>query len=263
MKHSISTLALLIFFFISCSPKSSSEETTEEETASEFVAYNNPPAEGFNQEGSDLLATLLADKSMQAMGGRQAWDNTRYIKWNFFGRRNHTWDKWTGNVKIEEPEAKLLISMNIHTKEGMAMRAGQEVGDDSLAYYLNRGYELWVNDSYWLVMPFKLKDSGVTLKYLREDTTMTGSSADVLGLSFNNVGVTPQNLYEVWVDTDSKLVKQWAFYPDSSAIEPAFITPWRDYKKYGEILLSGDRGKNTLSAIEVLEEVPVNTFSGL
>ncbi len=261
MKHQLS-IVLGIFILSSCSTGSSSSESADSTAVSggEFVEYNNPPAEGFNQEGSDLLATLLADKTMQAMGGRKAWDNTQYIKWNFFGRRNHTWDKATGDVRIEVPEKELTILMNINSKEGKAMIAGEEV-TDSLDIYLQRGYEMWVNDAYWLVMPFKLKDSGVTLKYLREDTTQTGDRADVISLSFEDVGVTPENVYEVWVDTDSKLVTQWAYYPDSSSLEPRFITPWADYNKYGEIWLSGNRGKNSLSNIEVLQEVPTGTFN--
>ncbi|NQZ75598.1 MAG: hypothetical protein HRT61_05720 [Ekhidna sp.] len=197
---------------------------------------------------------------MTAMGGRQAWDNTRFIKWSFFGRRNHTWDKWTGDVRIESPADSLTILMNINSKEGKVAIGGNEL-TEGLNDYLQAGYEMWVNDSYWLVMPYKLKDSGVTLKYLREDTTQTGSASDVVSLSFEDVGVTPQNVYEVWIDTDSKLVTQWAFYPDSSALEPRFITPWEDYQKYGDIMLSGGRGSNSLSSIEVLNELPAGTLT--
>lgn len=255
-------LATVILTSCSTTGTSSSEsaDTAAITDGGEFIEYNNPPAEGFNQEESDLLATLLADKTMLAMGGRKAWDNTHYIKWNFFGRRTHIWDKWTGDVRIEVPNDDLTILMNINSMKGK-VRKGGKVITDSLDYYLQRGYEMWVNDSYWLVMPYKLKDTGVTLKYLREDTTQTGDAADVLSLSFEDVGVTPQNVYEVWIDTDSKLVTQWAYYPDSSALEPRFITPWADYQKYGEILLSSDRGQYKLSDIEVLESVPEGIFT--
>ena len=259
MKNTLYIITLL-FLAASCSPGASSESSSDTEDGGEFVAYENPAAEGFNQEGSDLLATLLADKAMLAMGGRKAWDNTRYISWNFFGRRTHTWDKWTGDVRIEVPDNELTILMNINSGEGKVMKAGSQLTDSS-AYYLERGYSMWVNDAYWLVMPYKLKDSGVTLKYLREDTTLTGASADVISLSFEEVGLTPQNIYEVWVDTDSKLVTQWAYYTDSTASEPYFTTPWTDYKKYGEILLAGNRGQYELSDIQVMTEVPEGTFT--
>lgn len=253
-------LLMGVWLLAGCNTTSNTNDTSDTDTVeSEFVEYNNPPAEGFNLEGSDVLAMLLADKSMQAMGGREAWDNTRYISWNFFGRRDHLWDKWTGNVRIEVLSSNLKILMNINTKEGKVQRNGEAVSD-SLDYFLQKGYEWWVNDSYWLVMPFKLKDSGVTLKYIREDTTLTGGRSDVLSLSFDGVGVTPQNVYEVWVDTDSKFITQWAYYPDSTALEPRFITPWRDYQQYGAIMLSGDRGDVALTNISVMEEVPEEIF---
>ena len=258
MKNTLLGLALLAIV-TSCATNSNSTENTEDETG-EVIEYNNPHAEGFDLEGSDLIATILADKAMHAMGGREAWDNTRFISWNFFGRRTHVWDKWTGDVRIEEPKFDLTILMNINTKEGKVMKAGSIVSD-SLDFYLQRGYELWVNDAYWLVMPYKLKDSGVTLKYVREDTTLTGKNADVISLSFKDIGVTPQNIYEVWIDYDSKLVTQWAYFADSTESEPRFITPWADYKKYGEIMLSGDRGRFALTDIQVMKEVPEGTLT--
>lgn len=258
MKNTLLAFVLLAIV-TSCATNSNSSENSVDET-SEVVEYNNPPAEGFDLEGSDLIATILADKAMLAMGGREAWDNTRYISWNFFDRRKHVWDKWTGDVRIEEPGSDLTILMNINTKEGKVMKAGNIVSD-SLDIYLKRGYGLWVNDSYWLVMPYKLKDSGVTLKYAREDTTLTGENADVISLTFKDTGLTPQNVYEVWIDYDSKLVTQWAYFPDSTASAPQFITPWNDYKKYGDILLSGDRGRFSLTDIQVMDEVPEGTLT--
>ena len=218
------------------------------------------PAEGFNQEGSDLVATLLADKVMNAMGGRQAWDNTKYLKWNFFGRRTHLWNKHTGDIRIESPDSELTIMMNINTEEGKVMMAGEELTNpDSLSKYLNRGKRIWINDSYWLVMPFKLKDSGVTLTYQREDTTFLGTRADVIRMSFEGVGVTPENIYDVWVDFDTKLVTQWAYYQSIDSTEPR-VFPWLDYQKFGDILLSGNRGDYALTDIAVFETVPEGVF---
>ena len=40
----------------------------------------NPPAEGFNAAGSDAKAMELADRTMDAMGGRAAWDSVRLAR---------------------------------------------------------------------------------------------------------------------------------------------------------------------------------------
>lgn len=249
--------------FFSCARNSNSEDNSANDETGEYIEYNNPPAEGFNQEGSDLLATLLADKVMNAMGGRKAWDETRFISWTFFGRRNHVWDKQTGDVRIEDPSRELVILMNINSQEGKVQLQGEELSNaDSLAKYLDMGNRMWINDSYWLVMPYKLKDTGVTLYYLGEDTTLAGTKADVIKMTFEDVGVTPENFYDIWIDFDSKLVTQWAYYRNSESSEPDFVDPWLDYKQYGNILLSGDRGgSRQLTNISVDTTVPDGTFT--
>ena len=60
--------------------------------------------------------------------------------------------------------------MNIHSMKGKVKMGGEELSHpDSLSKYLEKGKNMWINDSYWLVMPYKLKDSGVTLKYVGEE----------------------------------------------------------------------------------------------
>ena len=110
---------------------------------------------------------------MAAMGGRANWDATRYITWRFFGFRLHVWDRWTGDIRFEQDD--LTVLMNIHTREGRAFAAGVEISDpDTLAAKLDHGYRAWINDSYWLVMPYKLKDTGVTLRYRGLEATEDG-----------------------------------------------------------------------------------------
>ena len=221
----------------------------------------NPPAEGFNTEASDPAAIELADKVMAAMGGRDAWDATPVIAWNFFGVRDLIWNKQTGDVRIEVPQEDLKIIMNVHSAEGKVEKGSEEVENaDSLKKYLEMGKNMWINDSYWLVMPFKLKDSGVTLKYLGEDATQEGDSAFVVALTFDNVGKTPENKYHVYIDKGNYLVSQWAYFASASQDTANFILPWKNYQKHGDILLSGDRGERKLTDIMVLETVPEHTF---
>lgn len=255
-----SIISIVIFAMLLGACSQPSSEKKQEEMVE--VVPGNPPAPGFDEAGSDAKAIAIADEVMKAMGGRKAWDDTKLLAWDFFGARKLLWDKHSGEVRIESGRDDLKIIMNINTKEGRVFKNGAEFSDtDSVDFYLNRGERIWINDSYWLVMPYKLKDSGVTLKYLREDSIATGDPADVLQLSFDNVGVTPQNVYEVFVDKYSRLVTQWAFYREPDQEEPNFITPWGEYAKYGQIMLSGDRGERDLTDIKVLETAPANAFT--
>ena len=62
---------------------------------------DNPPAPGFDLEGSDPRAIEIADRVLRAMGGRRRWDETRVIAWNSMGRRRLMWDKQAQTVRIE------------------------------------------------------------------------------------------------------------------------------------------------------------------
>jgi hypothetical protein len=253
--------------------EAATQPTTQPSTQPTTQPAANPAAPGFNAEASDPDAIAVADELMQALGGRDAWDATRYVRWTFFGRRTHTWDRHTGDARIEGTEKQsgepFVICMNVNSKQGRVWIGGEEVTDfEKLKQMLRVGYQAWVNDSYWLFMPFKLKDSGVTLKYLGERGMASGESADVLELTFDDVGVTPQNKYHVFVDKDSRLVRQWSFFANASDEEPAITTPWDDWRRYGEIMLSGDRGslmgmEARITNIAVMEDVEGWVFEKL
>jgi hypothetical protein len=226
-----------------------------------FAGEANPPAPGFDLEGSDRQAIEVADRVMERLGGRTAWDETRYLTWSFFGRRRHLWDKLSGDIRVEgvgrDDERPFLILMNLHTKRGKAWRDGQEITDpEELAAMLDRGEAVWINDSYWMFMPYKLKDTGVTLKYLGESPMQDGRAAEALELTFRAVGRTPQNKYRVYVAEDSGLVEQWDFFAEADDAEPRFTSPWHNWRRYGRILLSDDRGERSHTDIAVLDEVP-------
>lgn len=229
-------------------------------SGSPLSASDNPPAPGFDTAGSDPRAIAIADEVMTRLGGRDSWDQTRYITWRFFGKRRHLWDKWTGRLRYESDD--LTVLMNLHTRQGRAWQSGSEIADpDTLAARLQHGYEAWINDAYWLVMPYKLKDSGVTLKYVGEGATEVGEMADVLALTFKEVGVTPQNKYEVWVDKQTRLVVQWVYYRNASDPEPRMTKPWSNWQQYGSIWLADDRGGSKHTEIAVFDELPDGFFT--
>lgn len=247
-----SILFSLCLFLSCCQPKVEQQST-----------IGNPPAEGFDLENSDPAAVELADSIMVAIGGRKNWDATRFIKWNFFGRRDLTWDKHTGKVRIESPGDSIVFLVDVNTLKGRVQIKGKELTEpDSLQKMLQRAKSMWINDSYWLVMPFKLKDSGVTLKYLGEDTLSGGAKCNILQLSFKNVGDTPENKYMIYVDLKDNLVKQWAYFEKSDQDSASQIWPFDNYKRQGNILLSADRsdGKGPKDA-KVMDEMPEKVFT--
>lgn len=231
-----------------------------------FVACDSNPkkaAPPFDLAGSDAKAVALADSVLAACGGQENWDKTRIITWDWFGKRLTVWDKWTGDLRIESRMS--LVLMNMNTMTGRAWKLGHEITEKAeLKRAIDYGYEAWVNDSYWMLLPFKLKDGGVTLKYIKEDTTSEGQLADVISLTFKNVGLTPNNKFNVYIDKKSKLLAQWDFYQNAADVEPAFSTPWKNYQRYGNILLSNDRGDGPRKihvGLGVYDALPATVFA--
>ena len=93
----------------------------------------NTPMAGFNTEGSDAKALQIADSVMKAVGGRYAWDMTRYIRWTFFGSRSLVWDKTKEKVRIDYLNNDTKIRLNLKDMTGRVYKDGKEMTNpDSL-----------------------------------------------------------------------------------------------------------------------------------
>jgi hypothetical protein len=216
-------------------------------------------------DASDARAIEIAQSVMAKMGGWESWDATRYLSWHFFGGRVHHWDRYTGDVRIsgKAGEHTWLWLMNVSSREGRVWKNGTELSDPAeLAEALETGRKIWVNDSYWVVMPYKLLDPGVTLKYSGERAMEDGRVADVLDLTFGEgIGYTPQNRYEVFVARDTGLVEQWAFFSNAEETEPRFTMPWKGWQKFGRIMLATGRGRDADWRIAVHDALPESVFN--
>lgn len=197
---------------------------------------SNPPMHGFNLGASHPIAVEIADLVMSSMGGRVAWDRTRYMSWTIFGQ-DHVWDKWGDRFRWQTDSTVVLI--DLHSRDGRAFVHGNEI--KSADELLVSAYRAWINAGYWLLMPYKLKDSGVTLGYKGEQTMFNGRTAHVLTLRFDEVGLTPNNGYDVYVDQETNLVQQWSYYANADVDSPNFTRTWEGYKNYGGIMLADTR----------------------
>jgi hypothetical protein len=199
---------------------------------------------------SDPKAMAIADKVMQALGGTEAWNNAHYLRFDFavdregknLVRRAHTWDKWTGRYRLEaktKEGAPYVVVMNINTKEGSAYLSGKKLEGDEASKYLEQAYATWVNDTYWLLMPYKMKDPGVILALDGEGKSASGM-CDKVRLTFDNVGLTPKDKYWAYVNRKTGLVDRWDFVLKGENKPPESFT-WKNWKAYGKIQLADDR----------------------
>ena len=196
--------------------------------------------------GPDPKAQAVAERALQALGGAEAWNAVRYLRFDFAVEvdgqvkvtRAHTWDKWTGRYRLQGKNKEgqaFLVLMNLNTKQGSAWLDGKPVEGEALQKQLENGYAAWVNDTYWLLMPYKLRDPGVSLSLAGQE-----AGCDKLLLTFDGVGLTPKDKYWVWVNQKSGLVDRWDYVLKGEAGPPTSFE-WRGWRPYGKVQLADDR----------------------
>src|SRR5215213_3077252 len=172
---------------------------------STFAAYGQPTADSVAQRAIDVLAG-------------PAWNDARYLAFSFNVERDgqilaswkQKWDRFSGDYAVSGKNREgdeVRVVMNVNTKQGRAWKNGQPVADP--AELLKFGYGRFINDTYWLLMGFKTFDPGVTRAYEGEKTNACGALHDVVRLSFQNVGLTPGDVYWMWVNRRTSLVDEW------------------------------------------------------
>ena len=234
------------------------------------LAVTAAPAASAEQGRADERAAAVAARALEALGGEQAWAGTRYLSFGFAGRRSHWWDRETGRHRVEgtsQEGERWVVLHDLDSREGEAWVDGERATGERAAELLENAYGAWVNDTYWLLVPYKLRDPGVDLAYDRE-AALDGKTYDVLALSFAAVGLTPGDRYWVYVDRDTGLMDRWEYVLES---QPADAEPtawrWEGWQRYGAIMLAprrvqvgGDRVLE-LSPIAVPETLPESVFT--
>lgn len=220
-------------------------------------------------EQRDERAVEIAEKTVEAMGGSEAWAGTRFIRFNFFGFRTHHWDRHTGRHRLEGQtrEGQVYVVLhNINSREGKAWLDGKLLEGEDAKTWLERAYGAWINDTYWLVMPYKLLDPGVHLAYDGEET-LDGQVYDKLKLTFDSVGLTPGDTYWAYINRDTGLMDRWAYFLQDweEGREPT-QWQWLDWATYGKIKLStkrlnaADDREAPLGDLAVFDDLPDSAF---
>ena len=172
-------------------------------------------------------AGQLADAVWQASGGEN-WPNVKAIDFAFVVEKGgktlvsaaHHWDvaAQTDHVKWKGRD----ITVNL--------------ADPGSSEEAKSAYARWVNDSYWLLAPLKLKDRGVNLA-AEGKKEIDGGEREVLHVSFGQVGLTPNDQYRLYIDPGTKLVASWDYMPEPGK---SVHGTWENYQKSGGLTLATD-----------------------
>jgi hypothetical protein len=199
----------------------------------------------------DAKADAVGHELIAAMGGEGAWEKARQFQFDFVvvksgkdvARFSHAWDRYTGDYclkGIDKAGAPYVVYFNVNTKAGQAFVNNVAVEGAEKDKRIEGAYGRFINDTYWLLAPWKIFDPGVHRAYEGEKPCPGGGTCDVLKLSFDNVGMTPKDVYWLWITRDGRHMVQWQ-YVLGGAAEPPTTAAWTDWQKMGGLMLSLDK----------------------
>jgi hypothetical protein len=182
----------------------------------------------FDVSKSEPKAVEIADQVLNAVGGQANWDKAKEILWTqgyiMDGKlqdvAGHAWDRWNGRhrftryfgdggraVAMYELYGDVAFGYTETEKFGKVTQM-KEDRDKAIAEARRR----FNNDSYMLLLPFKLKDPGVKLAYSTELPELDATTADapmkydVIKISFDEgVGPAAGDTWYLSVDKASKM----------------------------------------------------------
>ncbi len=198
--------------------------------------------------GPDARAMAIAKSLDDAIGGQAAWAAVPYIRFDFvavkdgkeLSRRAHWWDKMHSRERVEWKDKDghaISAIVNLMDRTGKSATDGKADADTLLAQHVKEAYEIWVNDTYWLMMPFKLHDQGSHLTYVRTERG-PGGPHDVLSLTFDpGIGLTPKDHYWLYINQKTHLLDRWEFLLQGTKPPPQVAT-WENWQQAGPVRLS-------------------------
>ncbi len=168
-----------------------------------------------------------------------------FHRWDLRGARDHV--TWTEDGHAYDVIVDLRARSATGTLDGAALTgpASQEAGA--------KAYERWVNDAYWLLLPLKLLDPGVTVT-LEPAREHAGKQLEVLALQFAHVGLTPGDRYWLYVDPQTARIERWEMVLEGETTPPRG-TSFARYTDVGPLHLALDHASDDGTKHILFEDV--------
>lgn len=167
-----------------------------------YAIYNESLPEGRSGPEADALA----EKMLKSLNHEQ-YKNTRFIEWSFRnGSHFYKWDRQSKKVEVQWDEFRVNLDL-IAPDSSIGYKNGVRLSPNENEDTVEKALELFNNDSFWLVAPYKVFDQGTQ----RQVVTFEDGS-DGLLVTFNSGGTTPGDSY-LWILQPSgfpKSFKIWA-----------------------------------------------------
>lgn len=168
-------------------------------------------------------AERLTQKMLTAINN-DAWQEVKYIAWDFGGLHQYLWDKerhlvrviWNDNVVLLDPSKV----------EGVAYLGGKKLDVKQGDKLAKKAWGYFINDSFWLNAPALAKQSGTSRSVV---TTEDGDKQ--LKVTYTSGGATPGDSY-LWKLDESGLPISYQMWVKIIPVGGTEFT-WEGWKDVG------------------------------
>ncbi|WP_445748409.1 hypothetical protein [Polaribacter sp.] len=163
-------------------------------------------------------ADALAIKMFNAIN-HEAFENTEVIEWSFRNEHFYRWRKSIGLVEIKWNENKVHFN-TITPSNSTVFVNDKKVNNPDL---LKKAINFFNNDSFWLIAPYKIFDSGTERSIVKHE------GKDALLITYTSGGTTPGDSY-LWILDENYFPTSYKMWTSIIPIGGVAAT-WSDWKK--------------------------------
>ncbi|MEM6736373.1 MAG: hypothetical protein AAGC64_09895 [Bacteroidota bacterium] len=179
-----------------------------------FLAYlivNEPRPTGTQGD----QAEMLADEMLNSLN-KKAYDSIEHIEFTFLGLHSFQWNKKANSVIVSWDDHEVYLDLN------------QKPEDYTMQEF--KAYQYFVNDSFWLVAPFKVRDHGVVRSFVNLE------EGRGLLVTYTIGGITPGDSY-LWIVDDMGLPTAWKLWTSNVPVGGLKFT-WDNWIRLQDVSFS-------------------------
>lgn len=157
-----------------------------------YIKYDEELPQGKQGPEADLLAQQMLDAL-----DYEAYEQTDYLEWTFRGSHRYQWNKTDQKCIVRWKDYKVDLNFK-DLEKSMAYVHNFRVYNENANELIYKAYDLFNNDSYWLIAPYKVFDDGVVREIL------STTSGNALKVTFTSGGSTPGDSYVWYLNKDKR-----------------------------------------------------------
>ncbi|WP_179317607.1 hypothetical protein [Winogradskyella undariae] len=158
-----------------------------------YFKYNEELPTGQQGAKADQLATQMLTALDET-----AYINTDYLEWTFKGRHHYKWYKSDNKCEVSWDQITVILDLKNHDNSKVFV-AEQEYNGIEKHDYIHKAEGYFNNDSFWLVAPYKVFDTGVERRIV-----VTKNNKEALLVTYTSGGSTPGDSYLWHLDENNK-----------------------------------------------------------